>query len=77
MHNRHFTARLGVMEPGWACGDGSPPGGLEMGDLVGFTMPRDSNTTPQQLLIGFYFVLTEDGMRILHLQKVVPIDLNG
>lgn len=40
MHNRHFTARLGVMEPGWACGDGSPPDGVEMGDLVGFTRPR-------------------------------------
>lgn len=40
MHNRHFTARLGVMEPGWACWDGSPPDGVEMGDLVGFTRPR-------------------------------------
>lgn len=40
MHNRHFTARLGVMEPGWACWDGSPPDGVKMGDLVGFTRPR-------------------------------------
>ena len=35
--------------------------------------------TPQQpqLLIGFHFVLADDGMWILNVQKVVPIDLNG
>lgn len=38
-HNGHFTARLGVMEPGWVGRDGSPPDGDEMGDLAALRRP--------------------------------------
>lgn len=45
-HNGHFTARLGVMEPGWACKDGSPPDGNEVGDVEGLMWPRGTFTRP-------------------------------